>query len=233
MPREIPLYQMPPAFGGVLIKRKQLMRQRQSIDLVNDAQRQATRLVKDAQAQAEDIRRQAYHEGYQEGLVAAAAAVADYLTQAQRLGAELQQQINQHARRLLSNAMAHPDMLLELLDEWLSSLPEQDIRQTLILLLPASARRSHAQLKQKLQAAWPGKSRIEYHAENRLVMKYGDRLAEFDAETFVDNATLRLTAIESIPDSCRQLTDDAKKRLYDIFSQYFNNLNQKDREEQP
>ncbi len=212
---------MPPTFGGVLIKRKQLIRQRQSIDLVNDAQRQATRLVKTAQARADEIRRQAYQEGYQEGMVNAAAAVADYLTQAQRLSVELQQQISQHARRLLSNAMAHPDLLLELLDEWLGTLPEPCAAQTLILSLPAAARGSHAQMKQKLQAAWLGKSRIEYHTENRVVMKYGDRLAEFDAEAFVNNATLRLTSIDSLPDRCRLLTDAAQKRLYDLFSQRF------------
>ncbi len=208
---------MPPSSGGVLIKRKHLLRQRQSIDLVNDARRQAGRLVKTAQGQADDIRQKAYREGYQEGLLTAAAAVADYLGQEQRLGTALQGQLNEHARQLLSAALNHPDMLLELLDEWLAALPERDTSDTLCVLLPAAARGSHARLQQKIQAVWPGKSRIEYHPENRFVMKYGDRLAEFDAGDFQTAAVRRLTAIPTLPEQCRQLTESAQRRLHELF----------------
>lgn len=212
---------MPPSFGGVLIKRKQLQRQRQSIDLVDDARKQARRLVKAAQVEADNIRLRAYHAGYQEGIVASAAAVADYLGQQHRLAGELQQQINLHARQLLSNAVSHPEIMLELLDEWLKTLPAQNNTESLILLMPAAARGSHAQMKQKLQAAWLGNSTIEYHQDHRFVMKCGERLAEFDGEAFIQNAALRLTTIDTMPAACRQLGDTAQRRLFEIFTHYF------------
>jgi len=212
---------MPPIFGEVLIKRKHLLRQCQSIDMVNDARRQASRLVKAAQAEADEIRQRAYHAGYQEGIVASAAAVADYLGQQHRLAGELQQQINRHARQLLSSAVSHPEIMLELLDEWLKSLPAKNNSESLILLMPAAARGAHAQMKRKLQAAWLGNSTIEYHQDHRFVMKCGERVAEFDGEDFIQNAALHLTTIDTLPDACRELGEAAQRRLFEIFTQHF------------
>ncbi len=203
-----------------MITRAQLRRQRQSLDLLNDARRRTIKTVKKAQGEAEEIRRQAFREGYQDGILASAALVARFLAQERRLAADLQHRINGHARQLLSSALNHPEILLELVDEWLATLPDTASPETLELLIPEAARRSHAALKHRVESVWPGKFTLAYHDDCRFVMKYGDQLAEFDADAFLAAGMHRLTSVETLPEQCRQLTEAGLRQLYEIFTQF-------------
>lgn len=211
---------MPPSLGGVLIKRAQLRRQQQSLDVLQDARRHAVRTVKQAQGEAEEIRRQAFREGYQDGILASAALVARFLAQERQLAEDLQNRLNGHARQLLSSALDHPEILLELVDEWLATLPEAAPAALLELLIPETARRSHAALKHRVESVWPGKFTLAYHDDCRFVLKHGDQLAEFDAGAFMAAGMHRLIAADSLPDQCRQLTASALRQLNEIFTQF-------------
>ncbi|XBS70301.1 hypothetical protein ABK905_03275 [Acerihabitans sp. KWT182] len=203
-----------------MITRAQLKRQRQSLDVLHDARRQAGKLVKQAQGEADAIHQQAFSEGYQEGLLASAALVAHFLAQERQLAVDLQHGINEHARELLSSALNHPDILLELMDEWLATLPDTTPPDVLELLVPEVARKSHVAIKQKMASVWPGKFVLAYHDDYRFLMKYGDQLAEFDAEAFMSASMQRLVSVDTLPEQCRQLSESALSRLYDIFSQF-------------
>ncbi|QWA10493.1 hypothetical protein GTU79_25365 [Sodalis ligni] len=203
-----------------MITRAQLKRQRQCLDLLSDARRQAARLVKQAQEEAQAIRAQAVSEGYQEGILASAAIVAGFLAQERQLAADLQKRINGHARQLLSSALNHPGMLLELVDEWLAALPDTASPAVLDLLLPEAARKSHAAFKHKVESVWPGKFTLTYHDDRRFVMKYGDQLAEFDADAFMAAGMQRLFSADTLPEQCRTLSEAALERLNEIFLQF-------------
>ncbi|NDL61504.1 hypothetical protein GRH90_01815 [Enterobacteriales bacterium SAP-6] len=196
-----------------------MARQREALDVISEARRQARNMVKQARAEVELLRQQGFRDGYQEGMATAAAAVADYMSQGQRLEAELQCQINDRARRLLSTALDHPDSLLALVDEWLASLPEPTPAEPMILLLPESARKSHVRLKRRIEAAWPGAGGIEYHRENRVVMKYGHQVAEFAPEAVLAEGVRRLGTLAGLPDNCRRLTESGLRRLHEVFLQ--------------
>jgi len=220
MPRDIPILQMPPSSGGVLIKRAQLRQQRQSLDLLAASRRQAAKTVKQAQAEAEQIRQQAYQAGYEEGVLSSAAAVADFLTQRQQLAAELQKRVSEHARRLLSSALNQPELLLELVDEWLAASPAGTPSQQLEIVAPESARKFHARIKDKLHSCWPGNFIISYHEEKRFVIKHADQLAEFNVDKFLNDSLSILTKLEELPDECRRLNENSIQQLEQIFSHY-------------
>ncbi|WP_213990340.1 HrpE/YscL family type III secretion apparatus protein [Sodalis sp. dw_96] len=203
-----------------MITRAQLKRQRQSLDVLHDARRQASKLVKQAQEEADAIGHQAFSEGYQEGLLASAALVARFLAQERQLAVDLQHRINEHARQLLSSALNHPDILLELVEEWLAALPETSSPDVLELLIPEAARKSHVALKQKLASVWPGKFALAYHDDCRFVMKYGDQLAEFDADAFMAAGMQRLVLMDTLPEQCRELSESALFKLNQIFLQF-------------
>ena len=222
MPRDIPILRMPQISGGVLIKQAHLRRQRQSLDVLSAARRQASNMVKKAQDEAESVRRRAFSEGYEEGIIASAAIVARFLAQEQQMAAQLQQRINEHARRILSSALNHPEILLELMDEWLATLPatgEASV-EPLELLIPEAARKSHARLKERIESVWRGKFTMAYHADNRFVMKFADQLAEFDADGFLGTGTRRLAFAEQLPDTCRRLSASGLRQLQELFSQF-------------
>ncbi|TCL06153.1 HrpE/YscL family type III secretion apparatus protein [Sodalis ligni] len=203
-----------------MITRAQLKRQRQCLDVLSDARRQAARLVKQAQEESQAIRAQAVGEGYQEGILASAAAVAGFLAQERQLAADVQKRINGHARQLLSSALNHPDILLELVDEWLAALPDPASPAVLDLLIPEAARKSHAALKQRVESGWAGKFTLTYHDDSRFVMKYGDQLAEFDADAFMAAGMQRLVSADSLPEQCRALSETALGRLNEVFLQF-------------
>lgn len=219
MPKKIPLRQMPPILDGVIVKRKQLARQREALDVISAARRQALAIVKQAYAEAEQHRRQGFQDGFQEGMVTSAAAVADYLSQRRHMEVELQGKINERARALLSTALESADCLLALVDEWLASLPPPVLSEPMVILLPQSARGSHALLKQRIAEAWTGKGHIEYHSENRVVMKYGHQIAEFAPEAFINESARRLNFFNDMPEQCRRLTESGLRRLHEVFLQ--------------
>lgn len=197
-----------------------MRQQRQNLDLLTDSRRQAAKTVKQAQAEAEAIRRQAYQAGYEEGLLTSVTAVADFLAQRQQLAAELQNRVSEHARSLLSSSLDHPDILLELVDEWLATLPVESPSDHLEILAPASVRKSHAKLKDKLQLTWPGKFTIGYHDEPRFVIKYSDQLAEFNADEYLNDGLRILTKLDGLPDKCRHLTENSLRQLNKILLKY-------------
>ena len=215
-----------------MITRAQLRRQHQSLDLLHDARRQAAKIVKQAQGEAQTIRRQAFSEGYQEGILASAALVARFMAQERQLALDLQSRITGHARLLLSSALNHPDILLELVDEWLATLPDAASPETLELLIPEAARKSHVALKRKVALVWPGKSTLAYHDDCRFVMKYGDQLAEFDADGFLAAGMHRLTSVDTLPEQCRQLSESALRQLYEVFLQFSPGENRSQGEEE-
>ncbi len=203
-----------------MITRAQLKRQRQCLDVLSDARRQAIKLVKQAEEEAQAVRAQAVSEGYQEGILASAASVAGFLAQERQLAADLQKRINGHARQLLSSALNHPEILLELVDEWLAALPDTASPAVLDLLIPEAARKSHAALKHRVESVWPGKFTLAYHDDRRFVMKYGDQLAEFDADAFMVAGMQRLVSADTLPEQCRALSEAAVGRLNEIFLQF-------------
>ncbi|TKI02801.1 hypothetical protein [Martelella alba] len=205
-----------------MIKRTQLRRQRQSLDVLASARRQASRMVKQAQEDAQAIHRQAFSDGYQEGLVASAGVVAEFLAQEQQMAAQLQRQTRQFAQRILSSALDHSEILLDLVEEWLAALPEESgsTGEGLELLAPESARHAHVRLKERIAAVWPGKFSLTYHDDKRFVMKYADQLAEFDADAFVTAATQRLTLTDSLPEDCRRLSAAALAQLNTLFGRF-------------
>src|ERR1700693_4384693 len=115
----------PPSYAareGVFIPRKQVRKMRRARDLLDAAQRRARDLIRPTDEEAGALRRQAYAVGYDDGALAAAAHVLAHFGAVQDLTQRMREQMEQHARDLLSQALDHPEAVLALLEQCLQGL---------------------------------------------------------------------------------------------------------------
>lgn len=221
MPRDIPLRRIPPIYGGILIKREHLQRQRCAMDLVKQARREAVKCLKQATEEAEQLRNQARNEGYQQGVLAAVDTVAGFFAERQKLIFSLQREVEEHARTLLMTALSHTDLLLLLLEDWLAQQPAPSIPAPLELWVPADRRAAALRLNRQIGALWSGKYDIITHDGESFIMKYGDQVAEFDAGAFIDAATRQLTSRPDYETLARHLSEQGLQALVKRLTRHF------------
>ncbi|MGC0152639.1 hypothetical protein ACPRNU_09290 [Chromobacterium vaccinii] len=214
MPRDIPTPRPPAACEGVLIRRASLQPARRADELERAARRRARRITDEADAQADAVRGQAWRDGYQDGMLAALDQVAAHLADNQALARRWRERLADEARAMLRAATDHPDALLLALDEWLREQSPADDAPTLKLLLPESARPQQPRLMALLADAWNGRLQLDYHADDRLLIRYADQAAEFAPELYVEPASRQaLQCLDSLPRQCRALSATALETL--------------------
>lgn len=185
MPRIIQtLHSLSPA-EGVYIARAKLQQSQRAQNLIDEAKRSALRLIKEAQVTADNVYQQSLRDGYRDGVIAAANAIANHFSAEQRLALDLQKKLMQQVRVALQLALDHPELILLLLDEWLKNQASSaDI--PLKLFLPCQIYHAHEKVMACLEAAWCARVQIEYHDDERFILCSGDQIAEFDPTSFLE-----------------------------------------------
>ena len=185
MPRIIQTLRSLSPVEGVYIARAKLQHGQRAQTLVDEAKRSALRLVRDAQVTANDAYQQALRDGYRDGVIAAADAIADHFSAEQRLALDLQKKLMQQVRAALQLALDHPELILVLLDEWLKNqVNSADI--PLKLFLPCQFYHAHEQVMSCLESSWCARVQVEYHDDERFILCSGDQIAEFDPTSFLN-----------------------------------------------
>lgn len=216
MPREIPTIHQQTSIDGVLISRKKLYHNASTIRLKQQAQQHIQRLLRDAQRQADLLKQHAYQEGYQQGILCTMQQVASYLAASQTMAWGWRERLGAQARAMLSAAVDHPDTLLLLVDEWLRKLPEPD--KTLYLTLPNTAHSLQTRLMDLLATVWGDAIQLDYHVDQRFVMRYADQVAEFSPEQYVEPAIRSLQqSLDALPQDCRRISAHA---LHELIEQW-------------
>ncbi|AZN35910.1 hypothetical protein [Iodobacter ciconiae] len=192
------------------------------MSLLAEARQRAKQLLKEAAAQAGQIRQQAWASGYQDGVIAAAGTLTKHINDSDNLTRRLQGKLEDQARAMLSASLDHPDLLLVLLNEWLSGVDKNSSQSTLKLQLPQYCRAAHSRLSSSLQEQWEGKIQIEYHAKARFVMRYADQIAQFIPEEFITEATQALLHdMHELHSECRLLSQASLQSLQKVFISQF------------
>ncbi|WP_339058095.1 HrpE/YscL family type III secretion apparatus protein [Candidatus Regiella endosymbiont of Tuberolachnus salignus] len=211
------------AHEGVLLTRAQVTGQRQAKNILSEACLHAKKMIKQAGSDAEKIKKQAYAEGYQQGVITAAKQIKKYINASHELSEKLNTVLVKRAKEILSTALDHPDILIILVDEWLHKLDKESVinDNLLHLILPLSAKKRHVQLLEFLNENWNKPIKIEYHAESRLIIKYVDQIAEFVPDEFIEQGLTRLSLTNDVIKECRTLSQNALQQLSDLFQKSF------------
>ncbi|RKS28780.1 ATP synthase alpha/beta subunit-like protein [Pseudomonas sp. WPR_5_2] len=168
----------------------------------------------------EAIHAQAFREGYAEGLLRATGHLANGLLESQSLGAQLHKDLAQAARDLLAQALSRPEWLDDMLERWLTG-HQGGSGAVLQVLLPAHFRSRGNELREQLRRLWPGELVIDYHTQERYVVRLADQLLEFDVETTRQRLEPRLLAcIANLPESVRSLDQRSMQALTELCSTF-------------
>ncbi|STQ90247.1 hypothetical protein [Iodobacter fluviatilis] len=222
MPKDIPTLRPITAYEDVLLTHDKLTRQHKALSLLAEARQRAKQLLKQAEVETQQIRTQAWMNGYQDGVIAAASSVANHIDESENLLLRFHNKLGEQARAMLSASLDHPDLLLILLDEWLRGIDTPLPQGTLQLQLPLHRRAAHSQLLNSLQELWGGKIQIEYHADTHFVMRYADQIAQFSPDEFIAEAAQSLLhGMHEMPAECRSLSQASMQSLQNIFTSQF------------
>ncbi len=187
-------------------------------------QRQARRWARDcvdqARRDADAVRAEAFQEGYAEGILRAAADLVNGLLEKQTLGQALRNELLQAARHLLGDVLSRDEWLEEMLERWLADQPGQ-AEAVLQVLLPMRCKPRADEIRQRLQALWPGTIAVEFHPEERYLLRLADQLLEFDTETTRQRLEPGLLSrLTTLPESVRSLDQASLQRLNDLCSAF-------------
>ncbi|EXF96163.1 oxygen-regulated invasion protein OrgB [Pseudomonas fluorescens HK44] len=209
-----------PASSDARICREDIVAARQRHSLQHQAQRWARECVDQAQRDAKDVRAQAFQEGYAEGVVRAAESLASGLLESQALGLQLRKDLAQAARQLLGDLLNRGEWLDEMLERWLA---EQSGHADAVLqvLLPMRCKPRGNELRQRLQAFWPGTLSLDFQPQERYVFRLADQLLEFDIEASGQQLEPKLlSCLARLPESVRTLDQVSMQRLRDLCQSF-------------
>lgn len=193
--------------GGVLITRTERLRQKRQQNILQAAQQHAKKLILQAQGEAETLRKTACRQGFEQGVLKAAQAVASYMQDYHTLTLTLHQQLQEKAQAALAAALGSEVIFPELLKNWLPTVQvDENSHQPLELLVPVSPGPRTARLTAQLDCLWKGTVLVSHHPENRYVMKYQGQLAEFTPDDFIDHLMPSLIDLNALRQHCEQLS---------------------------
>lgn len=195
------------------IAREDIVAARQRRALQQQAQGWARECVDQANSGAEGIRAHAFQQGYAEGILRAAEDLARGLLESQSLGEQLRRDLAQASRQLLGDALSRGEWLDEMLERWLAD-QSSHADTVLQVLLPVRCKSQGNDLRQRLQAIWPGALVLEYQPQERYVLRLGDQLLEFDIEASCQRLHPRLQSLlAGLPKAVRALDEASIQRL--------------------
>ncbi|MFS2197663.1 oxygen-regulated invasion protein OrgB [Pseudomonas sp. Pseusp3] len=209
-----------PESSEALVLREDIAAARRRRTLQQQAQRWARDCIEQARRDAVAVCAQAFQEGYAEGILCATGQLADGLLKSQALGLQLRKDLAQAARDLLAQALSRPEWLDDMLERWLSEQPG-DTGAVLQVLLPLHCRPQGKELRERLRGLWSGELVLDYHPQERYVVRLADQLLEFDVETARQRLEPRLLAcVANLPESVRALDRVSMQALTDLYSTF-------------
>jgi hypothetical protein len=205
-----------PASEDVRLAREDIAAARRRQALQREAQRRARECIEQAQREAAAVHAQAFQQGYAEGILRATGHLADGLLKSQNLALQLRNDLAQAAGDLLAQVLSRSQWLDEMLEHWLAG-QTGDPGAVLHVLLPLHCRPRGDELRDSLRERWAGELIVEYHRQDRYVLRLADQLLEFDVETTRQRLAPRLLAsIADLPESVRVLDQASQQTLKDL-----------------
>ncbi|MCL6702954.1 oxygen-regulated invasion protein OrgB [Pseudomonas sp. T1.Ur] len=213
-----------PMGEDVRLAREDIAAARRRHRLQLEAQRRARECVEQAHREAEAVHAQAFQQGYAEGILRASEHLADGLLKSQTLGLQLRNDLVRVAGDLLGQALNRPEWLDEMLERWLAGQPG-DSGTVLHLLLPVYCRPRGPALRESLSRQWAGELILEYHLQDRYVLRLADQLLEFDVEATRERLAPRLLAsLANLPETVRVLDQISRQALAQVCASFIDSV---------
>ena len=198
---------------NVLLPNKNRLIHNLRISLVAQARAHAKKIISDAGREAETIRLQAYHNGYERGVMASIEAVTGFIEDKQNIVNDVYQQVREQVKDLLNDAVNKESVICALFENWADEIDGRDNKTPFYILLPRDRRRYKRRLMAYIDSMHMCGAVFEYHQDLRYVFKYREQLVEFLPEVFVDNQMDALLVTQPLHACCEQLSAQALQKL--------------------
>lgn len=200
---------------AVLVRSAYLRNNLRASALISEARRRASGIVSQAQSEAENLYHISKSEGYALGIVQAAEALTEYLSDYRALAVQWREKLMQQVATILRSSTNSPDVLMAVFEE---CLREHEFTEAQIdLLFPESMRAGHNCLMARMES-FSAKVKIEYRDSSSFLLRMGDQIIEFSPDEFVAIACARvIEKLSSVYAGNPDIAEKCRERLAALF----------------
>jgi len=211
MPKIIQLVGPSIAIDGVLIRGSLLQNNARADGLLRHARRRARDIVDDARKRAVDAARVACAQGYADGLIGAAEALARYLAAHVELAERIESEAAERTSALLHGCLTRPDVIAAaLLDA--PPVPEHGFGSA-ELLLPRKLGDMDA-LVERLRARVGGLLTVQQWDGEAVLLRAGEQVLELPVEDVAtEGAEQVMSAMPAIYAASGAIASECRERL--------------------
>ena len=202
----------------VLLPASKLSLIKRSHDIIAQAKKNASRIIKEAEAECEQIRRESYSAGYEQGLVMSLSSVCQFIDNSEKHTQEMEVKIRNDLKNTLSDIISEDDFNVKVVEHWAEGLDKGDESLPLHILMPYANRKLKERFAQAIKKNHSGGVIFEFHDEPRFVFKYNNRLAEFYPEEFIYATVDALTSKYTFAERKREISNEAIRYLHEQLS---------------
>ena len=172
---------------------------KKSKNIIHKAQTEAKKIINIANNERDKIQTDSYHIGYQQGILASVEAMCMFFSDKEKEVDKLYVKLHADISTLLSDIINNEEVLIKLVDEWISHITK-DIRDSQFqILLPYSKNRTQHILQKMLKEKYTTESIFEFHDKPYYIFKLGEQIIEFAPNDFVQsNSSILLSSINLI-----------------------------------
>lgn len=209
----------------VRIAREDIADARQRRRLLEEARQRARDCIAEAQAEVEAIRAHALQEGYAQGVLQAAEDIAQALVQSHALAARLRADLTVAAEHLLRSLLLRDELLEGWIAHWLAE-QQGNAEAVLQMVLPERCKPQRQALGERLGAFWEGSLAIDYHPDERYLLRLADQVIELDVEQAQERLAPRLLAqLAALPPALRSLDQASARTLTNLAAAFASEIN--------
>ncbi|MFS2221676.1 hypothetical protein [Pantoea sp. B65] len=205
------------AIEDTLLTRDYLAAKKRVNNLDEEARYRARKIISDAWRESEEIKDNAFHDGFEMGLIYCIEHIAGHFKDVAREHARLQAVLQHEIEAAMQATLRDNTLFLNLVIEWVK-INSVNSGDNLIISLPQHQKHLAAQLCSKLRSWLLTEPQIVFHQYDFYQVKFGDQLMEFNADEFTAGLVRRLVDNnEDIEQRIRKISSESLEKLRALF----------------
>ncbi|MCU5773748.1 hypothetical protein N5923_09150 [Erwiniaceae bacterium BAC15a-03b] len=205
------------AIEDTLLTRDYLAKKKRVRNIDDAVKYGARQIINNAWLQAEEIKRKAFNDGFETGLIYCIEHIVNYFNAVDKEHARLQAILQQEILDVMGESFRDNTLFLHVVIDWYKR-NNVDSGVEVIISLPQHQKSLAEKLCAKLRTYLLSEPGIVFHPHSYYQVKRGDQLLQFDADEFTAGMIYRLVDNnEEIGERLGKISADALQKIHSLF----------------
>ncbi|MBP2168809.1 hypothetical protein J2125_002001 [Erwinia toletana] len=205
------------AIEDTLLTRDYLAKKKRVRNIEEAVKYGARKIINDAWSQGEEIKQQAFNDGFEMGLIYCIEHIVNYFNAVENEHARLQAILQQEILDIMDESFRDNTLFMNVVIDWYKK-NGADSGVEVVISLPQHQKSLAEKLCTKLRAYLLYEPRVVFHQYSYYQVKKGDQLLQFNADEFTAGLVYRLVDNnEDIGERLRKISADSLHKIQSLF----------------